>query len=95
MQSKTIVFLSFTSDDKCAYLPNERRIQMLEGKPVFPHDGLRYSYIVTNFIFKRVKKKRNRTFAQNRTLHSLLQPVPENSDAVKDCNLKFTGMSDN
>jgi hypothetical protein len=40
--TQTIVFL-FTGNDKCVYLPNGRRPQILEGKPVFPHDGGRFS----------------------------------------------------
>jgi hypothetical protein len=52
---QTIVFL-FTGNNKCAYLPNERRIQIIKGEPVFPHDGRRYSYTFTDFTLKKVKK---------------------------------------
>ncbi len=59
----------FTSDDKCAYFPNERRIQILQGKPVFPHDGRRYSCTVTDFTFK--KGQEEKTTYLHKTVHCI------------------------
>jgi hypothetical protein len=65
IRSKRLSFF-FTRDDKCAYFPNERRIQILEGKPVFPHDGRRNSYTVTDFTLKKVKRE---TVHLHKTVH--------------------------